>query len=279
MRNTLSRLLEAGRELEGRYASPPRALYGRFQVAMPPAKKKLLIMASDGHDWADAQLPLPVWEHVRCRPRGAVLPGRRCTGSRICSGSRRSWWCSSTRPAPSTSTTIPSCCTCGALWVSTSPCRPSSVSKSSHQAHLLHPLFCLQFRHERHPDHPGVPRPGRAHLGLPRGKPSAATMHSWLLNGVRCPDGTRLRPKAERIPCPGLNGFAYRISRAAAEAFLAELAALPAPAGPDGGTWEHASPPRTEWCSMRAAWRRSSRACGATRRRHDPGPAYGPNRP
>jgi hypothetical protein len=63
--------IEAGRYLQGKYASPPAARYGLFALLKPPMRKPLIVMASDGEDWEGLGLPLPQWEHlsVSCQGR------------------------------------------------------------------------------------------------------------------------------------------------------------------------------------------------------------------
>jgi hypothetical protein len=66
MRTSFSQLIEAGRDVlsEPPFATHKGDRFGRFLVRCPLTNVRLKIIISDGADWEQVGLPLPVWEHV-----------------------------------------------------------------------------------------------------------------------------------------------------------------------------------------------------------------------
>lgn len=49
------------RRIEGLANDGP---YGAFRLTHPDTGRRLNVIASDGRDWVESDLPLPAWEHV-----------------------------------------------------------------------------------------------------------------------------------------------------------------------------------------------------------------------
>jgi hypothetical protein len=64
MRKVFAKEVEAGRELDGMYASAPGQRQGRFKLRCPLSSTWLLILVSDGDDWEECKLAGQPWEHV-----------------------------------------------------------------------------------------------------------------------------------------------------------------------------------------------------------------------
>ena len=62
MRREFPLLVESGRELFGPFGSRSGDRYGAFVI--PRCGHSLRVIASDGSDWVESGLPLPVFEHV-----------------------------------------------------------------------------------------------------------------------------------------------------------------------------------------------------------------------
>lgn len=62
MRREFPLLVESSRELCGPFRSNPGDRYGAFVI--PRNGHGLRVIASDGSDWVESGLPLPVFEHV-----------------------------------------------------------------------------------------------------------------------------------------------------------------------------------------------------------------------
>lgn len=65
MKNDTAACLSGGRVRQGQYATTDAdGLQGTFFVRCQLTGRMLRILASDGRDWQEADLPGPAWEHV-----------------------------------------------------------------------------------------------------------------------------------------------------------------------------------------------------------------------
>lgn len=64
MREKFPDVVELGRVISVARGSLPGSRYGAFRLRCPLTSERLLVIASDGADWAECGLPGTPWEHV-----------------------------------------------------------------------------------------------------------------------------------------------------------------------------------------------------------------------